>query len=69
MLLDVISIFASSPQFLILCENVVVFLMRLCKLFFEIFGVLKFLDKFRVSFDKFDFEELGLRLSRFLVLD
>ena len=69
MLLDVISIFASSPQFLILCENVVVFLMRLCKLFFEIFGILKFLDKFRVGFDEFDFEEFGFGLSRFLVSD
>ena len=59
-MLDVVGIFASSPQFLILVEDVVMFLMRLCELFFEIFGVLKFLDKFGVGLDEFDFEELGL---------
>ena len=68
-MLDVIGIFASSPQFLILVEDVVMFLMRLCELFFEIFGVLKFLDKFGVGLDEFDFEELGLWISGLLVFD
>ena len=47
----------------------VMFLMRLCELFFKIFGILKFLDKFGVGFDEFDFKELSLGLSGFLVLD
>ena len=45
------------------------FLMRLCELFFKIFRILKFLDKFGVGFDEFDFKELSLGLSGFLVLD